>query len=306
MDPVPSIQSRLLSAAVRTIVRRANWGEEAALTRRARLLFGSPRPYAALASLWILRERFTSGSVRGEWNIPKAYEPGVILYVHGGGFVACSASTHAPIAAALAYYSRRRVFSVDYRLAPEHRFPAAIEDVRAAYEYLCATLPNTHPIAIAGDSAGGNLAIGLAARCAADGLPIPSRVVGFSPWLDLAATGASVRTNNGLDPIFRPRNLEDFAAAYLGGISGRHPDASPLYGPVDTMPPLLLHVGSTELLLDDTRRFHERVRGCGRRSELVVFDQAPHCWQMVVPWLPEARQSLRAAAAFISASGTGS
>jgi acetyl esterase/lipase len=297
---MPSWQAKLLTIAVRLLVRRRHWGGEARLTRRARLLFGAPMLYRSIAAWGVRREPALLGSVRGEWLVPRAALPGVVLYVHGGGFVACSAATHRPITAALARLTRRRVFSVDYRLAPEHRFPAASEDVLGAYEWLLATGAPGHPIALAGDSAGGNLVLGLAVRLRDLDRPAPACVVTFSPWTDLAATGASARANDGADAMFRYENMADFARVYLGTAPADTPEASPLNAKLAGLPPVLLHVGSTEILLDDAWRVHDRVREAGGMSTLAVFEDVPHCWQMLVPLVPEAIASVRDAAAFIA------
>jgi acetyl esterase/lipase len=165
------------------------------------------------------RERVRVGSISGEWLEPKVPLAGVLLYVHGGGFVSCSAATHRPIAAALARFTQRRVFSLDYRLAPEHRFPAAVEDVLAGYEWLLATGAVGQSIALAGDSAGGNLVLAGSISLRDDGLPMPVCLVAFSPWTDLAGTGPSARENDGADPMFRYENLADFAGVYLERLS---------------------------------------------------------------------------------------
>ncbi len=238
--------------------------------------------------------------MRGEWLIPEAPLRGVLLYVHGGGFVSCSAATHRPITAALARFAKRRVFSVDYRLAPEYRFPAAMDDVCAAYEWLMQTLPPDEPVALVGDSAGGNLVLGLALRLRDRRQRAPACVVAFSPWTDLAATGESARSNDGADAMFRYENLRDFAAVYLGGAPAVTPEASPLHDDMGGLPPVLLHVGSTEILLDDSRRVNDRIRNAGGSCRLQVYDDVAHCWQMLVPFVPEARMSLQGAAAFIA------
>jgi acetyl esterase/lipase len=237
--------------------------------------------------------------VVGEWLCPESALPGTLLYVHGGGFVACSPATHRPITAALARLTRRRVFSVDYRLAPEHRYPAAVDDVARAYEWLSAETRGG-PIALAGDSAGGNLVLSLALRLRDHGLRRPACVVMFSPWTDLAATGASSRTNDGVDPMFHFENSSAFAAAYLNGERPDSPEVSPVYADLGGLPPVLLHVGSTETLLDDSRRIHDRIREAGGVSELKIYEGVAHCWQMLVPLVPEATASLREAARFIS------
>ena len=294
-----SWQSQLLTLGAKALVRRRHWGDEAALARRARRVFGAPAPYSWLASLGLSRQRVHTSDVHGEWLIPKAPLPGVVLYVHGGGFVAGSPATHRPITAALARFTGRRVLSIEYRLAPEHRFPAAHDDVLSAYEWLLATGTSSSLIAVAGDSAGGNLALALGARLRTLRRPVPGCIVGFSPWTDLRGCGESVRANNGRCAMFRPENLTDFAAATLGTTPADTPGASPLLADLTGLPPVLLHVGSTELLLDDSRAMDARIRAAGGQCQLRIFDNVAHCWQMLVPFVPEAGASLRAAAAFI-------
>jgi acetyl esterase/lipase len=299
-------RTRLVAGAVRAVVRRRDWGDERALVRRARRLFGVPAPYAWL-SLGGVRcepvraDAARTAGVRGEWIVPRGpgSPPGVLLYVHGGGFVSCSPRTYRPVTAALARRTGRRVLAVDYRLAPEARFPAALDDVAAAYRWLLDTGVPAHAIAVAGDSAGGGLAIALALRARDAGWPPPACVVALSPWTDLAGRGASTRGNDGRCDMFRPENIPAFAAAYLGGAPADDPDASPVYAHLDGLPPLLLHVGARELLLDDARRVHDAVTRAGGESRLVVFEDAFHGWQLLTPWLADARASLDDAAAFV-------
>lgn len=280
-------------------MRRRHWGDENALARRARRLFGAPAPYGMLAALGLTRERVQANGIAAEWLIPKAPQPGAILYIHGGGFVAGSIATHRPITAALARLTKRRVLGVEYRLAPEHRFPAAHDDVLAAYEWLLATGMLASTIAVVGDSAGGNLSLALAIRLRDQQRPTPGCIVGFSPWTDLAGMGPSVHANDGRCAMFRPENMRDFAKATLGATPANTPAASPAYADLSRLPPVLLHVGSTELLLDDARRVHSKICESGGRCHLEVFDDMAHCWQMLVPFVPEATSSLRAAAMFI-------
>ena len=289
----------MMNAAVRVWVRRPDWGDETALARRARRVFGAPSLYGSFVAWSLGDKRVGSPQPAGEWMRPEKPLPGTVLYVHGGGFVACSAATHRPITAALARFAQRCVFSVDYRLAPEHRYPAAIRDVIAAYEWLL-TETSGEPIALAGDSAGGNLVLSLAIHLRDQRMPRPACIVAFSPWTDLAGTGESARTNDGLDPMFCAENSGAFAAAYLGNEKPDSPAVSPVYANLAHLPPLLLHVGSTETLLDDSRRVHARLREAGSQSELRIFDSVAHGWQMLVPLVPEGTASLREAAAFIS------
>lgn len=298
---MPSWQARCLNGFVRVLIRRRTWGADArAVARRARRLFGTPAPLQSLRRRGLRLEPVEDGSVRGEWVTCENPERGVILYIHGGGFLSCSAVTHRPITAALARLTRRRVFSINYRLAPEHRFPAGLDDAFAAYRWLLGRGLSAGDISVAGDSAGGNLVLGVLLRARDEGLPPPACAVCFSPWTDLAGTGESVRLNDGRCAMFRPESIDEFANAYLDGSSStRDPRASPAFADLGGLPPLLLQVGSTELLLDDARRVHHKILKAGGSSRLEIFDDVFHCWQMLDGFVPEARAALRQAADFI-------
>lgn len=293
---MPSWQSRFFSRAIEKLVRRENWGGEWKLKILARSIFGIPAPYGWLTSIGVKVEKSTGAS--GEWNHPKNPKRGVILYIHGGGYVSCSTRTYRSLTAALARRTRRKVFSVDYRRAPEHRFPAALDDVIAAYQFVLANVNVDEPIAVAGDSAGGGLALALAMHARDAGLTQPACVVLFSPWTDLEGTGASRFSNDGKCAVFRPANIEQFARVYLGDASPRNPKASPLFGAASNLPPVQFHVGITELLLDDSVRVHEKIRQTGGSSEL-LYNDSFHGMQILAPVLPEARESIQAASEFI-------
>ena len=297
---MPSWQARCLTVAIRVSMRRRNWGDERALARRARRVFGAPRPLQWLRTRGVRIDPVRDGGVRGEWILPERSDQGVILYLHGGGYVASSAASHRPITAGLARLARRRVFSLDYRLAPEHRFPAALDDAVAAYRWLLAQGVPARSLALAGDSAGGGLVLGALLRLRDDDSPLPACAVCFSPWTDLAAPGESLHVNDGRCATFRPENMDAFARAYLGSASSRDPYASPVFADLGRLPPILLQVASNELLLDDARRVHDKIRGAGGASTLEVFDDLFHVWQMLDGFMPEARVALRQAAAFVT------
>lgn len=295
---MPSWQARLLNSYMRLFVRRRDWGEARALTRRARRWFGAPPIYRDVP-LWGLRhERVENENVRGEWLSVTEPESGVLLYIHGGGYVSCSAATHRPITAALARLTRCRVFSADYRTAPEAPFPAAFDDVVAAYQWLTTCGAPGEPVAVAGESAGGGLALALAAHLRDAGWRAPACIAALSPWTDLAGAGASIRGNDGRCAMFRPENIPAFASVYLDGAAADDPRASPLYAEARGLPPILLQVGSTELLLDDAVRMHERVLAAGGSSRLTIYEDVVHGWQHMVPIVPEARAALVEVGAF--------
>jgi acetyl esterase/lipase len=264
------------------------------------LLFGAPRIYQPFSTIGVDVRQVHEGGVKAEWHVPPNAEKGVIFYVHGGGFVACSRKTHRPVTAALARISRRCVLSIDYSLAPESPYPAALNDVLTAYRWLLSMGRRASEIAVAGDSAGGNLVLSLALRLRETGRSTPACVVAFSPWTDLTGSGDSIRTNDGRCAMFRSENIEQFARVYLGRPAAQVPEASPLHADPAGLPPVLFHVGSTELLLDDSRAMHQKILDAGGESTLTVFDDMPHGWQMLAPLVPEANDSLRQASAFIA------
>jgi monoterpene epsilon-lactone hydrolase len=224
----------------------------------------------------------------------------VLLYLHGGGYFACSAETHRPITAFYALHGFH-VFAPDYRLAPENRFPAAVEDAVAFYRALLSAGYAPQNIVVAGESAGGGLALSLMLSLRDAGVPLPAAAALFSPWTDLAATGDSIRTNSDRCAMFDGAGVAFSARYYLGDTDPRHPVASPIYGDPTGLPPLLIHVGADEVLLDDSTRLAERARAAGVRVDLKIWSVVPHAWQLVPHLVPEARQSLGESVKFLSA-----
>jgi monoterpene epsilon-lactone hydrolase len=294
-----SWQSRFFDFAIRVMIRRENWGAERALARRARSMLGAPRPYGWIRTRGIRIQPSSHRLIRGEWLDSATSNRGVLLYIHGGGFVCCSAATHRPITGALSRYTANRVFAVDYRLAPEHRYPAALDDVMKAYEWLIRECVDPKSLAVIGDSAGGGLTLSLLLRARDEGLPLPACGVCLSPWVDLVGEGASLQTNNGRCAMFRPTNVPAFAGAYLGNRSPREPYASPVFGDLAALPSLLVQVGSTELLFSDAERIDEKVRATGGVCELQVFQDMFHGWHMLDGVVPEAGLALRDVARFV-------
>lgn len=246
-----------------------------------------------------IRETSADRAPRGEWLTPPTNPRATILYLHGGGYYFCSPRSHRAIAFGLATRVNASVFSLDYRLAPEHRFPAALDDSVAAYRRLLGDGVPGQSITIAGDSAGGGLALAtlLALRDAGD--PLPAAAVLFSPWTDLTCSGESMRTNDGRDPMYHASIFPRVAAQYLGSADARNPYASPVFGEFEGLPPLLIQVGDTELLLDDSTRIATKARAAGVHVELDIWRNVPHIFQIWTPFMPEARDALAHAAAFI-------
>ncbi|WP_175836924.1 alpha/beta hydrolase [Burkholderia anthina] len=253
-----------------------------------------------------LRECYGPGDapLRGEWlertDAAPARGPGrTLLYFHGGGYYFCSTKTHRPLVFRLTKRAGVRSFSLDYRLAPENRFPAALDDALAAYRQLLALGTPPESIVFGGDSAGGGLALATLVALRDRGEPLPAGAILFSPWTDLAGTGATMRTNDGPDPMFAGAALPKAAKLYLGDEAATHPYASPFYADFTGLPPLYIQVGSTEVLLDDSRRVADKAKAAGVPVEIEIWPDMPHVWQLYTPMVPESRDALDRAAAFL-------
>ena len=241
----------------------------------------------------------TVGGIEGEWVTRPGLEQDapVLLYLHGGGYFACSPRTHRPITGSFAQ-AGLRVFVPEYRLAPEHPYPAAVEDAQAAWQGLRAEGNAAEQMAVGGDSAGGGLALALMLALRDSGQALPAAAVLFSPWTDLAATGESIRSNAKREAMFDVQSAQDGAQFYLGGRDPLTPGISPLYADLHGLPPLLIHVGDREVLRDDATRLTQKARASGVRVEERVWPVVPHVWQMAL-FVPEARRSLARAAEFV-------
>jgi monoterpene epsilon-lactone hydrolase len=247
-------------------------------------------------------EAATMGGVPGWWCRPGDADPGTaILYLHGGAYVVGSAQAYRHFAGQIATRARAPAFVADYGLAPEHPFPAAVDDADAAYRGLA--LAGFSGIAVVGDSAGGGLALVTAARmaqAARDGsLPRPSAVCVMSPWIDLALTGDSVDARAKHDPLLTRVALEGAGQMYLGQTSAKDPRASPLYGDLAGLPPVLLHVGEDEILLDDARRCAQLLAQSGHAAELHVWQGMVHVFPANLSLLHAAREALDIAGEFL-------
>jgi acetyl esterase/lipase len=241
-----------------------------------------------------------AGSVMAEWiDIPGTDPSAVLLYLHGGGYVIGSLSTHRHLVADLARAGGLRALSVAYRLAPEHPCPAAIDDGVAAYRWLVARGVDPARIVIAGDSAGGGLTLAVLLALHDAGEPLPAAAVLLSPWTDLTAQGRSVTTKADIDPMLTPNDLHRYAAWYLGETDPKTPWASPLYADLTGLPPLLIHVGSAEILLDDSVMLAERARNAGVDVTLDVKDDLIHVWHYFAQLIPEGEDSIGDVGAFI-------
>jgi monoterpene epsilon-lactone hydrolase len=223
-----------------------------------------------------------------------------LVYLHGGGYVLGSLRTARGFAAELSRASGVRVLSVDYRLAPEHRYPAALEDAVAAYRHLLDLGVAPEDIALCGDSAGAGLAVATMVALRDLGLGLPAACVCFSPWTDLTMGGRSYATNAGRDPQVDREMLAEMAAAYAVDESLAAPGISPVHADLRGLPPVLVQVGSAEALLDDALAFAERAAASGVDITLRVWADMIHVWQVYAPKLPEARDAVEEVADWLN------
>ncbi|MCI0152032.1 alpha/beta fold hydrolase [Paraburkholderia sediminicola] len=245
-------------------------------------------------------EPVVANGVRAEWiSTPGAAADRVVLFLHGGGYIMGSLNTHRALMGSISRAAHARVLGLDYRLAPEHPFPAAVDDALAGYRFLLGQGLRPEQIVIAGNSAGGGLTLALLVAARDAGLPMPAGAVCLSPMTDLEATGESVKTRKDVDPIFSPRALALVAKAYLAGKDPRTPLASPLYADLKGLPPLLIQVGDHEVLLDDSTRLAQRARAAGVPVKLEVWPEMIHRFQMYASTLPEAQQAVNHIGMFI-------
>lgn len=241
------------------------------------------------------------GGVSGEWVTTSRSAPNqVLLYLHGGGWCMGSPRTHRSIVADLVRRSGIRSLTLDYRLAPEHPYPAALDDCVAAYEALLDTGIAPGHIVLGGDSAGGTLALGLLLRLRDEGRPLPAGAVLLSPMTDLARSGTSHTTRKALDPYFAKASFESLLERYVPASEALSPYLSPLQADLRGLPPMLVHVGDHEVLLEDAVRLGEAAESAGVECRVVVWSGMMHVFQSTAPFLPDARRADQQLAAFIA------
>jgi acetyl esterase/lipase len=247
-----------------------------------------------------LVEPVAAATVPAEWlYAPDADESRVLLYLHGGGYLLGSIATHRSLAARIAVAAGIRALIIDYRLAPEHPFPAALEDAVAAYDFLLDQGFAPERVAIGGDSAGGGLAIATLIALRDSNRPLPGAAIALSPWTDLEATGESIQTR--ADPMLGSKDdLLATASLYLNGADPRTPTASPLYGDLAGLPAIAIQVGTAEKLLDDSTRIAERIRSVGGEVELEVFADLIHVFQSLAPHVPESLDAIEKLGSFLN------
>ena len=242
-----------------------------------------------------------AGGIPAEWIVPEdTLKDSTILYFHGGGYVMGSIISHRALVARIAEASKSRALLIDYRLAPEHPFPAAVEDATSAYHWLLDENVSPKKIVIAGDSAGGGLTVSTMINLKEKDIPLPAAGVCISPWTDLAMTGETLSTKAEIDPIANAEGAGQMAKLYLGNEDPKSPLASPLYGDLSGLSPMLIQVGTAEVLLDDSDRLAKKAKQAGVD---VTYNQWPdmiHVWHAFSDFLPEGKEAIRAIGKYIS------
>lgn len=288
-----SIASKLIKKLIR--YQMAGWSEGSIEQQRV-------RQEKTIRSIRLPKEiQVKSISIEGieaEWVQTADSHRGVILYLHGGAYALGSIAIHRDFIARLAIATQMRCLAVNYRLAPENSFPAALEDVTRAFHWLLDQRHAAAKIMIAGDSAGGGLALAtiLSLRDAEEDLP--AGVICISPWVDLAMTGTSIYDKAEFDPILNAASLKTYASYYAGENSLTNPLISPLYADLTGLPPILIQVGSDEILLSDATRFTEKARKSSAEVTLEIWDEMFHVFQLI-SFLPETRKALAQIARFV-------
>jgi acetyl esterase/lipase len=245
-------------------------------------------------------EKVDAGGVDAEWiTAPGASNDRYVLYLHGGGYVIGSIKTHRDLMGRVSRAAKATVLGLNYRLAPEHPFPAAVDDAVAGYRFLLTHGAKPSRIAIAGDSAGGGLAAATLVAIRDAKLPNPGAGVLLSPWVDMKGIGESMTTRIDKDPALRKEGLVQMAQAYLQGKDPRTPLAAPIYANLQGLPPLLIQVGDAEVLLDDSTRLSDRARAAGVQTKLEVWPEMIHVWHLFASFLPEGQQAIDGLGKFI-------
>jgi monoterpene epsilon-lactone hydrolase len=232
-------------------------------------------------------EPVSANDVKAEWiTAPGVSADRAVLYLHGGGYVMGSLKTHRDLMGRISRAAQARVLGLDYRLAPEHPFPAAVDDAVSGYRFLLDQGLRPSRIAVAGDSAGGALTLATLVAARDAGLALPAAAVCMSPWVDLEGTGESMKTRLHVDPIASPDGTRLLAQTYLAGKDPRTPLAAPLHADLKGLPPLLIQVGDHEALLDDSTRIADKARAARVKVTLEIWPEMIHVWQLFASFLP--------------------
>jgi acetyl esterase/lipase len=307
-NPSPELD-RVVAHLRRLAASSADAGSDVAASRRIVDGYGDVDP--SVRAVDVETRALEVEGVPCEWLLAPGSDPDRrLLYIHGGGWTAGGLESHRPLSARLSAASGCAVLAVDYRLAPEHAFPAGLDDCISSYRWLRENGPAGRAPArstfVAGDSAGGNLTLALLLALKQRSLPFPNAAIPISPATDFLATGESYRSRAERDPILTmgPEGIRMLSLVYLqGNAKPEDPLVSPLYGDPAGLPPLLFHVGDAEILLDDSTRMAEKARAAGVDVTLEVWPDMPHVWHAFAPFLPEATQAIEQIGAFVRKHG---
>ncbi len=270
----------------------------AGLAERRQRLDALGKNYAT--SVEVHLQRIHANGVEAEWSISSGADPArTILFLHGGGYISGSIESHRPLATEIGRAAGAPTLSLGYRLAPEHRFPDAVEDVISGYRFLLDRGIASDRIAIAGDSAGGGLVIALMIAARDRGLPLPSCGWCISPWVDLECTGSTMSTKAAVDPLIQKPYLMELANDYLGGASPRAELASPLFADLKGLPPVLIQVGSAETLLDDSVRLAGALGAADVAVTLEIWPDMIHAFPLFHQVVGAGRQAIEQAGQFM-------
>jgi acetyl esterase/lipase len=247
----------------------------------------------------ITTEAVDADGVPAEWVAAPDASGGAILYLHGGGYVTGSVISHRGMAANLSRASGCRVLTADYRLAPENKHPAQVEDAHTAYRWMLKNGADAATTIVAGDSAGGGLTVATLLSALEADDPMAAAGVCISPWIDMEGSGDSMKSKAGVDPMVNYQGLMEMATHFLGDGDRRDPLAAPLHADLSGLPPLFIIVGTSETLLDDAVRLHEKAESAGVDSTLEIWEDMVHIWPWFAPFLPEGQQAMEQMGDFI-------
>ena len=300
MKPQPrqriSLRAHAVRLGLRLFVKRRYRREPIEVVRQRfkRMELLVPRP-----PLGTKTRNFSLNGLPARTITVRKARPGTeVLFLHGGAYSVGSFRNYGHFTWRLGKAARARVLALDYRMAPEHPYPAALNDALAGYRWLLDQGARPDRILLAGDSAGGGLTLALLLKLRDEGVPLPAGAVALSPWTDLATTGASLHTKADTDPMLVASEIPHHAAMYLGGADPRDPYASPLYGDPRGLPPTLIQAGGDEVLLDDGVRMAEKMQAAGCDVELQVWPRMPHVFQLLATVMPEAQAAVAEIARF--------
>lgn len=294
---MPSIAARIIKLYTRAVIKIDPKSPEH-LVSHLRKTMGNPPPSPFPLPRKVRLAKFKEGNIQGDWMQIK-YPKMVILYLHGGGYICGKTSTYFPVCGKLAADLDAEIYLPDYRLAPEHRFPAAVEDAVEAYELLLKRGWQPQQICIAGDSAGGGITLATLLKLRDLKRPLPACAVAFSPFADMSASAKSHSANNKSDAILSAKMLELGEKIYVGEADPKHPYASPVFGEFTGLPPLFLTVCEDECLRDDTYEIEGKAKAAGVPITIISRRELLHVWPIFYPLLPEAKKDIKQTVAFI-------